>query len=140
MRYQRRHTACAKSLTGGGKVTTLEIAKSLLEVEAQSLEDPCEFQGRRSEEQALLQNRREKSLFKRQTQLEATQAKYQEFQLISFKNVTLREEQERELSPENEQKRQIERPLALTLCIYSVHRDGKPFVNRAILDRVLNAF
>ena len=102
MRYQRRHIAWAKSSTGGGKVTALEMAKSLLEVEAQSLEDRCGFQGRRSEEQVLLQNRREKSLFQWQTQLGAIQAKCRAFELTSFKNATLREEQDRELSPEKE--------------------------------------
>ena len=140
MRYQRRHMAWVKSSTGGGKVTALEMAKSLLEVEAQSLEDRYGFQGRRSEEQVLLQNRREKSLSKRQTQLEAIQAKCREFELTSFKNATLQEEQERELSPENEQERQVERPLALTPCTHSVHRDVKRFVHQGILDRDSDAF
>ena len=76
----------------------------------------------------------------RQTQLEATQAKCREFELPSFKNATLREEQQRELSPENEQKRQVERPLALMLCTHSVHRDVKRFVHQDILDRDSDAF
>ena len=39
IRYQRRHMAWAKSSIGGDKGTALEMAESLLEVEAQSLED-----------------------------------------------------------------------------------------------------
>ena len=38
-----------------------------------------------------------------------------------FNNATLREEQERELSPEHEQQRQVKHPLALTLYSHSVH-------------------
>lgn len=86
------------------------MAKSLLEVEAQSLQDRYGFEGRRSEEQVLLHNGREKPLSKRKMQLEAIRAKSREFELTSFNNATLREEQERELSPENEQERQVERP------------------------------
>ena len=114
MRYQRHHIAWAESSTGGGKDSALEMAKSFLEIEAQSLHDRYGFRERRSEEQVLLHNGQEKSLSKRKTELNAMRAKCQEFELASFNNATLREEQERELSPENEQERQVERPSALT--------------------------
>ena len=116
------------------------MAKSLLEVEAQSLQDRYGFQRRRSEEQVLLHNGREKSLSKRKMQLEAIRAKCREFELTSFNNATLREEQERELSPENEQEGQVERPLPLAPCTHSVHRDVKRFVHQDILDRDSDAF
>ena len=140
VRYQHRHIAWAKSSIGGGRDTALGMAKSLLEVEAQSLQDRYGFEGRRSEEQMLLHNGWEKTLSKRKTQLEAIRAKCREFELTSFNNATLREEQERELSPENEQERQVERPLALTPCTHSVHRDVKRFVHQGILDRDSDAF
>ena len=140
MRYQHRHIAWAKSSAGGGKGSTLEMAKSLLEVEAQSLQDRHGFEKRRSEEQVLLHNGRDKSLSKRKTQLDAIRVKCQEFELASFSNATLREEQERELSPENEQERQVERPLALPPCNHSVHRDVKSFVRYGILDCKSDAF
>ena len=140
MRHQRRHIAWAKSSIGGGKDTALGMAKSLLEVEAQSLQDRYGFGKRRSEEQVLLYNGWEKSFSKRKTQFEAIRAKCREFELTSFNNATLREEQERELSPEEEQERQVERPLALTPCTHSVHRDVKRFVHQGILDRDSAAF
>ena len=140
MRYQRHHIAWAKSSAGGGNGSALEMAKSLLEVEAQSLQDRYGLGNRRSEEQVLLHNGRDKSLSKRKTQLNAIRAKCQEFELASFNNATLREEQERELSPENEQERQVERPSALPPCFHSVHREVKSFVRHGILDRDSDAF
>jgi len=79
-------------------------------------------------------------LSKRKSQLEAIRAKCQEFELASFSSATLLEEQERELSPENEQERQIERPLAVTSYKHSVHPDVTSFVNQGILDRDSHAF
>ncbi len=114
--------------------------KSLLEAEAQTLEDRYESEGRRSEEQVLLHNVKEKLIMKRETQLNAIRAKCREFELASFSNATLQKEQERELSPENEQERQVERPLALTPYSHSVHSDVKRFVDQDILDRDSNVF
>lgn len=80
------------------------------------------------------------SLSKRETQLEAIRAKCREFELISFNNATHREEQKRELSSENEQERQVERPLALAPYKHSVHRDVKRFVHQGTLNRDSDAF
>ncbi len=103
VRYQRRHIVWAKSSTGGGKGTALEMAKSFLEVESQSLQDRYGFGGRRSEEQLLSHNGGDESLSGRETEFAAIRAKCREFKMASFNNATLREEQERELSLENEQ-------------------------------------
>ncbi len=140
IRYQRRHTAWSDSSNGRGKGAALETAKSLLESEAQTLHDRYGFGARRSEEQVLLHDVEDESLSKRETQLEAIRAKCREFELASFNNATLREEQERELSPENEQERQVERPLALAPYNHSVHRDVKRFVHQGTLDRDSDAF
>ena len=112
----------------------------MLEPEAQSLQDRYEVKERRSEEQVLLYNAGEESLSKHGTQLEAIRAKCREFKVASFNNATLREEPERELSPENQQERQVERPLALLPYNHSVHRDVKRLVHQGILDRDSDAF
>jgi len=130
----------AKSSIGGDKGTALEMTESLLKVEAQSLKDRYSLGERRSEEQLLLHNGRDGPLFERKTQLEAIRAKCREFELISFNSATLRKEQERELSSENEQKRQVERSLTLTSCNHSVHANVKSFVQWGILDRGSHAF
>lgn len=140
MRYQRRHIAWSESPSDGGNGFALDIAKSLLEAEAQSLQDRYGFGGRRSEERVLLQDVEEESLTKQQEQLEAIRAKCREFELASFNGATLQEEQERELSPENEQERQVERPLALTPYKHSIHPDVKLFIQQGVLDRCSDAF
>jgi len=140
IRYQRRHIAWAESPVDGEKGTALEMAKSLLKVEAQSLEDRYNFGGRRSEEQLLLHDGCDEPLSERKTQLEAIRVKCREFELASCSSATLREKQERKLSPKNEQERQIERPLAITPYNHSVHPDVTSFVNQGILDRDSHAF
>lgn len=89
IRYQRRHIAWAESSAGGGEDTALEIAKILLEVEAQSLENRYSLGVRRSEERLLLHNGRDGPLSQRKTQMEAIRAKCREFELASFNNATL---------------------------------------------------
>ena len=76
----------------------------------------------------------------RTPQLEAIRTKCREIEPTSVNSATLREEQERELSPENEQERQVERPLALTPCNHSVHRDVERFVLQGSLNRSSDAF
>lgn len=140
IRYQRRYSAWSDSSNGRGKGAAMETAESLLETEARTLQDRYGFGARQSEEQVLLHNMENESLSRRETQLEAIRAKCREFELASFNNVTLQEEQERELSPENEQERQVERPLALVPYNHSVHRDVKRFVKKGTLDRNSDAF
>lgn len=60
--------------------------------------------------------------------------------MITFNTATLREEQERELSPENERERQIEHPPVLTPYKHSIHRDLERFVKQGILHHHSNAF
>ena len=140
VRHQLRHMAWAELSVDRAKDTALEIAKPLLEIEAQSLEERYSLGERRSEEHLLLHNGRDRSLAQRKTQLEAIWAKCREFETVSFNNVKLREEQERELSPENEQERQVERPVATSPYNHSVHRDVKRFVQQGILERNSHGF
>lgn len=140
IRYQRRHIAWSDYSSNCGKESALKIAKSLLEPEAQTVEDRYGFGERRLEEQLLLSNLKDESLSKRETQLEAIRAKCREFKLVSFDSATLREEQERELSPENEQEQQVERPLPLSPHIHSVHPDLRLFIGQGILHRSSDAF
>ena len=140
IRYQRRHIAWSEASRNGGDGFALNIAEQLLETEAQSLQDRYGFEQRRSEERVLLQHEKDKSLRNREEQIQAIRAKCREFEVVSFNSAILQEEQERELSPENEQERQIERPLAMTPNRHSVHRDVKKFIQRGILDCRSKAF
>ena len=129
IRYQRRYIAWLQmSHTGSGDKSALDISKSLLEPEAQTLQDRYGVGGRRSEEQILLHNIEVESLSERKAELDAIRARCREFELATLNDAALREEQERELSPENEVERQVERPLALVPLKHSVHRDVEQFV------------
>ncbi|MCJ1392993.1 hypothetical protein MMC18_005865 [Xylographa bjoerkii] len=129
IRYQRRHIAWSRmSHSGSGEKCALDVSKSLLEPEAQTLQDRYGLGGRTSEEQILLHNIKDESLSERKAELDAIRAKCRDFELITLDDAVLQEEQERELSPENEEERQVERPLALTPWKHSVHRDVELFV------------
>ena len=140
LRHQRRLVATSQSSKGDGQSDPVDAAKSLLETEAQSLEVRYGIGGQGTEEQILLQGIYEGSLLGREAQIQAIREKCQEFELKSFNNATLREEQERELSPENEQERQVERPPALKPYSHSVHKDVKHFIHNGVLDRHSDAF
>ena len=140
IRHLRHHIARSNSLNVDDTGAALDAAKALLETEAQSLEDRYGLGVRQHEEQVLLHNLKDESLSKCDAQLEAMRAKCREFGLKTFDTAALREEQERELSPENERERHVERPPALTPCEHSVHQDLKHFAQRGILDRHSDAF
>lgn len=98
MRYQCRH----RVLSGVKGELPSHLAESLLEDEAQSLEQRYGSEGTRREEQILLRTATDKSFKGREKQIADIRAKCQEFDIVSFDSATLQEEQERELSPENE--------------------------------------
>lgn len=62
-------------------------------------------------------------------QLKVIRIKYQEFELILFNSVTLREKQKRELLLENKQKQQVECLLTFISHNYNVHSNIKRFIN-----------
>lgn len=140
IRYQRRHIAWSDYSSNCCEESALKIARSLLEPEAQTIESRYGFGKRPLDEQILLSNLKDDSLSNREAQLEAIRAKCREFKLASFDSATLREEQERELSPEKEQERQVERPLPLSPHTHSVHRDLRLFIGQGILHRSSEAF
>lgn len=140
MRYLRRSVVWSGSSNDRGSGALLKSAKSLLEVEAQSLQDRYGFTEQRPEEQVLLHNMEDDSLSGREAQVQDIRAKCQEFELGSFNSATLQEEQERELSPENEQERQVERPPALEPHNHIVHKHVRKFICEGILRRDSDAF
>ena len=140
LRFQHRHVAWSRCSFSQGQGAVSKTAKTLLEPEAQSLEDRYGLGGLRPEEQALLHDVNAESLSDRKTQVDAIRAKCRDFEVVSFDNAALREEQERELSPEVEQERQVERPAALPPCEHNVHRDVEHFVRKGVLDRKSDAF
>ncbi|KAI9890486.1 MAG: hypothetical protein M1814_003970 [Vezdaea aestivalis] len=139
-RYQRRHTVWPASLTAKDGNLALEKVELMLEPEARSLQDRYGLKVRNSEETIILQDIEDESLITRRREIQAIRDKCQEFKITSFNSSALQEEQERELSPEIEQERQVERPVALKPHEHFIHPEVKRFVQRGLLDRRSNAF
>ena len=140
MRHQRRHAICSQSWSASQEGLPRHLAKSLLEKEAQSLQERYGSEGTQREEQILLQNITEEPLKRREKQLADIRAKCQEFDVGSFNTATLHEEQERELSPENEREQQVELPPAATPCKHRVHQDVRRLVTHGDFNSSSDAF
>jgi hypothetical protein len=140
VRHQRRHVACSQSSSASEGGFPRHLAASLLEKEAQSLQERYGFEGTQQDQQILLGNVVEESLMMREEQLADIRAKCREFAVASFSTAALQEEQERELSPENEREQQVELPPALKPCKHHVHKDIRQLITRGVLQRSSNAF
>ncbi|KAI0595401.1 hypothetical protein F4775DRAFT_605075 [Biscogniauxia sp. FL1348] len=114
-----------------------EAAASFLENEAQSLEYRYRPKRQKSQEQsihAILPNP------DGNPQLEAIRQRCQEFGVTEFGSSLLSEEQERELSPEIVQERQIERPQEVDPARHSIHPDVHNLVNSGSFQQWSPAF
>jgi hypothetical protein len=68
------------------------------------------------------------------------QKRCQEFGLTELRTSSLQEEQERELSPETENERQVERPLPAEPEIHHLHEDVRSFVLNGVFSQSSSAF
>ena len=140
VRHQRRQLAWPTSLGTVDSSTAVNAAKQLLEPEAKSLEERYGFARTGIEEQIVLHDHNDELHLNRKDQLDAIRNKCDEFGISSFSSAKLQEEQERELSPENEKERQVERPPQAKALVHKVHHDVRAFVKNGILDRTSAAF
>ena len=140
VRYQRRHVACSQSWGTTEGDFRRHLAASMLEEEAQSLQQRYGAEGIQREEQILSENVVERQLPMREKQLADIRAKCREFGVASFSTAALQEEQERELSPENEREQQVELPPAATPCNHSIHQDVRQLITHGVLERSSSAF
>lgn len=104
---------------------SLEQAEKFLEDEAQTLEYRYKpfTTTRTAQDQLHLVSNSEES-----PSLAAIRKRCEEFDSLHFKSSTLQEEQERELSPEIEQERQVERPHPAEPELHRLHPDVISFV------------
>lgn len=101
IRHYRRREAC--SFANG----TSNITASILEPEAQTLEQRYGYSGENSEEILVFNNTSDAKFTEYRQELNAIRAKCLDFGLLSFVDSALHEEQERELQPENEREQQV---------------------------------
>ena len=131
LRHYRRNSECS---------TSRAIPKSILEQEAETLEERYGFHGPKSEEALLLQNMSDSRLALHNAEIAAIRAKCQEFRITSFKGSALHEEQERELQPEHQREQQVEWPPPIEPYMHSVSKALRTFVTKGELDRSSLAF
>jgi hypothetical protein len=135
VRYQNHSATRSQTSDSERQNFPVHVAEALLEVEAKSLED--RYGCTEVEEGAMVQ------LLKTMNDsgmLDAIRAKCREFELTSFSNATLQEEQERELSPENEREQQVELPPPSKPHIHTIHEELKRLVRGDIFNRSPHAF
>ncbi|KAK1990734.1 hypothetical protein LX36DRAFT_737974 [Colletotrichum falcatum] len=120
-RYQRNKVLWEEAHTDGATVLSQEHAEKFREDEAQSIEmrysPHCRFDP---------------------SQLDAKQnfdditKRLLQFGGLNPESTTFREEQERELSPEVEQERQVERPPPATPVKHAIHPDVRAFISQGV--------
>ena len=128
LRHQHREVAWPASLNLQDSTTMTNAAKRLLEPEAKSLDERYGLTHQGSEEAVLLHGRNDISLQGREDHVQAIRDKCRSFGMGSFNSAKLHEEQERELSPENEKERELERPQSAKPLAHKVYPDVKCFI------------
>ncbi|MCJ1310407.1 hypothetical protein MMC25_004071 [Agyrium rufum] len=108
-------------LNGNAMIDSETIADSFCEPDAQPLAQRyCE---ERDQDEQLSRTFSSSLFVTRQYEADAIRAKCEEFEGTLFGPATLQEEQERELCPEVEAERQVERPPVVKPCQHSLHPD-----------------
>ena len=134
IRHQNR---LAEYITASGNIS-IGTVESLLEPEAQTLEE--RYAPADGDTDEILKDTKEIAFKHRRKQIEAIQAKCNDFQCKTRQSAALQEEQERELSPENEREQQTESPAPVIPLKHKVHEDVRRFVQEGILKRSSKAF
>jgi hypothetical protein len=133
IRYQPRNIAWAESVGNAAKGFPQNLAESLLEPEARSLQERYKIGGCSLEDDVLFGDT-DNALASREDQLDAIRDKCRQFDIGTFDSASLQEEQERELSPENEREQQVERPPALEPRKHSTSASVKRFAETGALN------
>ncbi|KAK2813760.1 hypothetical protein FQN50_000158 [Emmonsiellopsis sp. PD_5] len=129
LRYLRHSIAWANASNADSEGFPMDMAKCILEKEAQSIEERYGIEKSISEEQVILGGKEDMSLAPREKQVDAIRAKCRYFDTKSFNSAALQEEQERELSPEMEREQQVEPPPSLKPAQHSLHANVRQFLS-----------
>ncbi|KAL4901190.1 hypothetical protein BDW74DRAFT_187846 [Aspergillus multicolor] len=131
-RFERQSDIWAKARRGPQIHMSKSLADKFLEPEAQSLEQ--RYRPTRKDAPANLLKISDKG------NVRLILAKCQEFANVDFVSTQLQEEQERELAPEVEQERQVQRPPRADPAQHRLHPDLASFVVNGLLKRPSAAF
>lgn len=121
-RFETQSTLWAEARVAGLGKMSPELANQFLEDEAQSLD--CRYRPRSGDLDlaSLLQPGQNQNL-------NLIIERCREFTDLDFDSSTLQEEQERELSPEIEAERQIQKPAAAEPATHKIHKDLTAFID-----------
>ncbi|WDK18700.1 hypothetical protein CGRA01v4_09986 [Colletotrichum graminicola] len=130
-RYQRNNALWNEARTDGKTELSGEHADKFLEEEAQ-----------RIEKRYSPRNRFDGSEFSSDAEhhVDDITKRLLQFGGLNPESTTFREEQERELSPEVEQERQVERPPAATPATHNIHPDVRTFISQGFYPPQSTAF
>ncbi|KAM3450666.1 hypothetical protein MY3296_005937 [Beauveria thailandica] len=123
-RFYHQKTTWDSATTEDGITLTKEKAEAFLEEEAQTIENRYRPTSQTAETDATLSSFANLTLEEGEdSPLRSIQNRCDEFGISHFRSAALQEEQEKELAPEIEQERQIERPPAMSPAKHELHRD-----------------
>jgi hypothetical protein len=135
LRHQHRRAVCSDSA-----VAVSDVHK-ILEAEAQTLKQ--RYGIRDQNHQVMDQISRIatcQAITSRPEEVRNIREKCQEFEVVSFDNATLLEEQERELSPENEREQQVELPPQIKPLGHVIHSDVRALARTGTIQATSTAF
>ncbi|OAA71462.1 hypothetical protein ISF_02013 [Cordyceps fumosorosea ARSEF 2679] len=128
-RFYSQKTTWDSTTTENGITLTQELADNFLEEEAQTIEYRYRPKPQINDTDEMLSSFARLGLGEDQTEsLHAIQQRCDDFGVSRFHSEALQEEQEKELAPEVEQERQIERPPPMSPAKHELHPDLKSFV------------
>ncbi|OIW23551.1 hypothetical protein CONLIGDRAFT_693443 [Coniochaeta ligniaria NRRL 30616] len=134
MRFERQRLIWDKITSEAGITLPQEEAEKFLEQEALSLEDRYKPRNNTAEADELFEGSEHNPRF------EEIRGRCERFDSLKFTSAALQEEQERELSPEIEAERQVERPQPAKPEPHDVHKDVQTLVRTGMIRSIDPAF
>ncbi|KAM3509029.1 hypothetical protein MY10362_000818 [Beauveria mimosiformis] len=123
-RFYHQKTTWDSATTEDGITLTKKQAEAFLEEEAQTIENRYRPASQTAEPDTTLSSFANLTLAEGEdSPLRSIQNRCDEFGISHFRSAALQEEQEKELAPEIEQERQIERPSAMSPAKHKLHQD-----------------
>ena len=132
VRCQRRNLTWSKYIDKDSQTSLPEIFESLLEVEAQTLDQRYSNARQDFAEDVILRENNTTLTDCIKEQVDQIRKVCSNFEVKTFQAASLSEEQERELSPEIQQEREVQGPPPATALIPSLHEDVKYFATTGI--------
>ncbi|KAJ4165642.1 hypothetical protein LMH87_007266 [Akanthomyces muscarius] len=127
-RFEKQQSIWNSASSSSGIHLTPEHAESFLEEEAQTIEYRYRPTTDTTDGDELVSSLEQLNIGRHSTSLAAIQKRCEEFGVSQFRSAALQEEQEKELAPEIEQQRHVERPHSVQPAEHELHPHLKSFI------------